>query len=790
MMKKKFTKAVSLILAMMTSITTVSTVFTSITPIVAEENTVINENTTWNYLDSGSDPSSDASDRTSWTTSNLTDWNTGTGSFGALKGETPTEGTIPNVLMNQYTDETKEKDIASYFFRTNVNVTDKSSVKSITGEVVYSESAAVTVYLNGHKIAGFNDSSITSNTQYVNEACRGAGPGPMPKGPNEESNKASTITTTTSSISVWENVEQYLNDGENIVAVEVHQSCPTNDAIYFAMPSLNFSTESKSQTIDNISLSIGSDETQRNFTWYSNYNDGGKLLIAKQSDLVDGNMPTTATAYEPKVTSATNKTGYYSCQTTATNLESNTTYAYQIVSGDTKTEIKTFKTGTGSAFSFAFAGDPQIGASRNAESDGKGWEATLNLIANNEQLSDVEFMLSAGDQVEQATSEEQYGYYLNHNTLYDLPVATNVGNHDTSSVAYDEHFNVPNESAYGKTAASGDYYFVYNHVLFMALNSNNTSTAEHKAFMEQAIEATKDQNITWKIVTFHHSIYSVANHASDKDIIQRRTQLSPVFKELDIDVVLMGHDHVYCRTYMMDGETPMTDASIYDDENYSSITNPEGILYVTANSASGSKFYNIQKDTSFEYAKVLNQEQVPNISRVSISDNQFTITTYRTTDMSVVDTFTINHKKSYSITVDAVENGSASADVTSSISGNQITLTATANEGYQFKGWEVVTGNITIENQSFVMAEEDVEVKPIFEKIEDSKKEEKKDDSSTDKKEQKKDDSSTKKQEETSQKQSKQVNTSDTSNVLGLSLMFGIPCVGIAIFTILRKKKA
>ena len=116
--------------------------------------------------------------------------------------------------------------------------------------------------------------------------------------------------------------------------------------------------------------------------------------------------------------------------------------------------------------------------------------------------------------------------------------------------------------------------------------------------MEQAMQATAGQDITWKVVVFHHSIYSVASHSLESGILTRREELVPVFKDLDIDVVLMGHDHVYCRTYMMDGLDPMTDASIYNDADYSSITNPTGILYVTLNSASGSKFYTI-KNASF-----------------------------------------------------------------------------------------------------------------------------------------------------------------------------------------------
>ena len=182
--------------------------------------------------------------------------------------------------------------------------------------------------------------------------------------------------------------------------------------------------------------------------------------------------------------------------------------------------------------------------------------------------------------------------------------------------------------------------------------------------------------------------------------------------------VLMGHDHVYCRTYMMDGLTPMTDAAIYDDENYSSITNPEGILYVTANSASGSKFYNIQSNTEFPYSRVMNQERIPNISRIDVSDGQFTITTYRTSDMSEVDTFTIYHKQDYTVTTDESEHGSVSADVSSAYAGETVTLTATPEDGYAFAGWNVVSGNVTVnDDNTFTMPEGNVEIQAVFEHI-------------------------------------------------------------------------
>ena len=399
-----------------------------------------------------------------------------------------------------------------------------------------------------------------------------------------------------------------------------------------------------STSFTDVLLSVGANNTQMNATWYAAQEGAGYVLVAKQSQLVDGAMPENAAKFDATSTPA-NESGKWSNQATITGLEPGTVYAYQLVNGEEKSDVATFTTATNGAFSFALAGDPQIGASGNADSDTQGWDKTLGIIADSTQFDGVDFLLSAGDQVNTANNEDQYNGYLDHDELLSLPVATVVGNHDSSSNAYDQHFNVPNESELGVTNAGGDYWFVYNKTLFLALNSNSMSTAEHKAFMEQAIAEAGD--VDWKVVTFHHSVYSVASHAVDGDILQRREALVPVFEDLDIDVVLMGHDHVYVRTYMMDGLTPITESDKYTDQDGDgipeSVTNPDGILYVTANSASGSKFYTIQS-TKYEYSAVQNQERVPNVSRVDVSEDAFTITTYRTSDMSVVDTFTINRE--------------------------------------------------------------------------------------------------------------------------------------------------
>lgn len=377
-------------------------------------------------------------------------------------------------------------------------------------------------------------------------------------------------------------------------------------------------------------LMVGSDETSRNLTWYANVDTAGSVQWAKQSDMQDGLFP--AQYNEAAATSiATNDEGFYSNQATMTNLEENTAYVYRVVNGDTVSQIYTFETGDfDEGFSFILAGDPQIGAG-NTESDTVGWDETLDTAIA--QL-DPDFLVSAGDQVNTNNNETQYTGYLNDALTY-LTSATTIGNHDSGSAAYNEHFNLPNESTQlGATTAGTDYWFVYDNTLFMVINSNNRSTAEHKEFLESAIAQNPD--VRWKTVVFHHSVYSTASHVDDGDIIERREELPPMFSELDIDVVLMGHDHVYTRTYMMNGTTPDDSQGVQSE-----VTNPEGVLYLTANSASGSKYYDI-KAPEAAYSAVMDQSYRRTITDIDVTDTSYTMTTYYMDTMEVLDTFTIN----------------------------------------------------------------------------------------------------------------------------------------------------
>lgn len=72
--------------------------------------------------------------------------------------------------------------------------------------------------------------------------------------------------------------------------------------------------------------------------------------------------------------------------------------------------------------------------------------------------------------------------------------------------------------------------------------------------------------------------------------------------------------------------------------------------------------------------------------------------------------------ETFAITVNGNEQGEASADLVKASKGTKVTLTATPKEGYIFKEWQVVSGDITITDNQFVMGDKPVEIKAVFEK--------------------------------------------------------------------------
>ena len=70
----------------------------------------------------------------------------------------------------------------------------------------------------------------------------------------------------------------------------------------------------------------------------------------------------------------------------------------------------------------------------------------------------------------------------------------------------------------------------------------------------------------------------------------------------------------------------------------------------------------------------------------------------------------------HTVTVKTDGNGTASASLAKATTGTEITLTATPNTGYHFKEWQVINGGVTVKDDKFLMPNDNVEIKAIFEK--------------------------------------------------------------------------
>ena len=474
-----------------------------------------------------------------------------------------------------------------------------------------------------------------------------------------------------------------------------------------------------------VSLTPGADETQLNFAWYSK-TESGKAATPVVHFGTDKDHLTAFTGKAAQVDdSLTDGVAYDYNHVTVTGLEANTTYYYTVEKNFDSVKMLY----VGDPQIGASKGQPQNGealtagsgaANTAARNDAFAWNRTLEIATA--QNPGVNFIISAGDQVNKTgqAKEEEYAGYLSPAVLAGLPVATTIGNHDSLNPDYTYHFNNPNATENGKTQAGGDYYYSYGAGLFIVLNTNNYNVAEHEKTIQEAIASAPDA--AWRVVTIHQDIYGTGLDHSDTDGMILRTQLTPIFDKYDIDVVLQGHDHTYSRSKLLygDGQTHGTyefrlnaDGSDYDWDNAfntqtdekiplypeegdtastalhdafqadngcytiedttgNTVVNPKGTLYMTANSASGSKFYELIP-TQQDYIAERSQNWLPSYSVIDMDSDSFSITTYQITAEGKVeaidDTFTIQKTDGAATLTEGGETYYRLRDVAAAVSG-------------------------------------------------------------------------------------------------------------------------
>jgi hypothetical protein len=583
---------------------------------------LLDSTASWQYWDKGTDPAAGLGGVLDWTQpdSRFDDsaWPAGTGPFG-----TEPDGSITTPMTLRYDSGAN---ILTYFLRTNVTLeaADLAGIDELQASLRYDD--GVILYVNGVEAAR---TATTTGIDATTTNLQGS-------------------TGQSSDMESWNpRLDASLfTEGENVISAAVYQRGPSSSDIYFDFTSLAPAAPPVVEpVISEVSLNIGADETQANLAWFTRSGVDESVQLALKAAQSDDTFPASSARTFPATATGDSfeddPTAWV--HSTVTGLTESTEYIYRVGSADGGwSDTFEFSTEdfTSSAFNFLFVGDPQIGSGGGGgtEGDAANWRTTVSTMTT--AFPDSAFLLSAGDQVNRASSQEEYAGFFSPDELSGIPLATNDGNHDTAGTAYDQHFNMPN------VAPNRDYTYMYNDVLVVSVNANKTSEtqiAEHVAFLEKAI-AEAGNRAAWTILTFHQSAYSQGFHMEDRGVQNFRANFVDDVSRLGVDLVLSGHDHIYTRSYLMEGDSPVvptTEPAIGD------VLTPDDdqTLYIIGNSSTSSKHYDFfSPDGSGDkqyYTARWNQDYTADFSNVEVTPAGLTVTTYNVADLSIVDEVTI-----------------------------------------------------------------------------------------------------------------------------------------------------
>ncbi|WP_067181862.1 purple acid phosphatase family protein [Microtetraspora niveoalba] len=258
-----------------------------------------------------------------------------------------------------------------------------------------------------------------------------------------------------------------------------------------------------------------------------------------------------------------------------TGLKPNTRYTYRVGDGANWSAWTDFTTAAAGfePFSFVYYGDAQNYL------DSAVPRVFRQAFADRPQARAI---VNAGDLIDSANSEEQWGQWFRAGGFIDSQV-NNIsipGNHEYSnglSAFWRPQFPYPDNGPGNAELKQTAYTVDYQGVRFIGLDSNYQSNATLMADQTRWLEGLlKDNPNKWTVVTFHHPVYSTTGTRNNAQV---RDQWGPLFEKYGVDLVLQGHDHSYGRGNV---QTARKTAAVHN-----------GVVYVV--SVSGGKMYALNK---------------------------------------------------------------------------------------------------------------------------------------------------------------------------------------------------
>jgi hypothetical protein len=178
---------------------------------------------------------------------------------------------------------------------------------------------------------------------------------------------------------------------------------------------------------------------------------------------------------------------------------------------------------------FAVLGDTGTGNRQQYE--------TAQQLENMRSLFPFEFVLLLGDNLYGGDKPEDFKkkFELPYGSMMKAGVKfyASLGNHDDPNQRYYKHFNMNGKRYYSFKPKNG--------VRFFALDSNYMEKEQIEWLDKELAGSGSD----WKIVFFHHPLYSSGEkHGPDEDL---RRILEPMLIKHGVSVVFAGHEHFYER---------------------------------------------------------------------------------------------------------------------------------------------------------------------------------------------------------------------------------------------------
>lgn len=406
-----------------------------------------------------------------------------------------------------------------------------------------------------------------------------------------------------------------LRDGKNVLAVELHRESYQTSELYFHLEGLTLKTsEEEEENIgtDGLIIEQGSSETEVRINWMTDktgsyqveYADVWSDLQIKESD----NFPEDWAKRVPMSETQIENREWYLNKAVLSRLKPGARYVFRITgTGNNDTsEVMEFTVPGPKRFSSLVLGDPQLGS--YGQDDRTLWSASLE--AAEQWIPKADMVIVLGDQVDGVGSEEQvletFWYYRTPRQLKERPWIMIRGNHEAAGSA--EKFFNQQFLETGKKEGE-DSFLTCQDTLILKLDSNNTDMEYHQQFIAETV---KEHPRKWNIVLMHHSPYSQGTHREDENIKHMREELGPLFEEVNIDLVLSGHDHIYSRTTPQGGNT----------------------VYVTMGSSTGNKFY---EKTKNEQNQIVYQEEKPVAGYLEIDNSRICLTVYELEKGTIID---------------------------------------------------------------------------------------------------------------------------------------------------------